>query len=89
MAVNGDVSERPSPAKVRGVFLMGLETRRRTDQFMLQSWVLHAGTVAPDRMTLRTVLRDTRSARQIYLTGLPSMKCARLTFAIVSTTNSP
>ena len=23
MAVNGDVSERPSPAKVRGVFLPG------------------------------------------------------------------
>jgi hypothetical protein len=46
-------------------------------------------SVAPDRMTLRTVFRDTRSSRQICLIDLPSTKCARLIFAIVSTTNIP
>ena len=45
----------------------------------------YVNSVAPDRMTLRTVFRDNRSSRQICLIDLPLMKCARLTFAIVST----
>lgn len=46
-------------------------------------------SVASDRITLRTVLRDNRSSRQICLIDLPSTKCKRLIFAIVSTTNIP
>ncbi|MEL7174160.1 MAG: hypothetical protein AAFN05_14490, partial [Pseudomonadota bacterium] len=46
-------------------------------------------SVEPERMTLRTVLRDTRNSRQICLIDFPSTKCARLIFAIVSTTNIP
>jgi hypothetical protein len=41
------------------------------------------------RPTLRTVFLDTRSSRQICLIDFPWMKCARLIFAIVSTTNIP
>jgi hypothetical protein len=40
-------------------------------------------------MTLRTVFRDNRNLRQICLIDLPSTKCKRLIFAIVSTTNIP
>jgi len=40
-------------------------------------------------MTLRTVFRDSLNSRQICLIDLPSTKCARLIFDIVSTTNIP
>src|SRR5947207_8734248 len=50
---------------------------------------MYAKEVAPDRRTLRTVLRDTFSARTISLIDLPRTKCSRLIRPIVSTTSIP
>src|SRR5438477_12030850 len=46
-------------------------------------------SVASDRITLRTTLRDTRNSRQIVLIGFFWAKYARRIFAIVSTTSIP
>jgi hypothetical protein len=46
-------------------------------------------SVASDRITLRTVLRETRNSRQIALIDFPCTKWARRIRAIVSTTNIP
>src|SRR5437762_6427335 len=46
-------------------------------------------SVAPDRITLRTTFRDTRSSRQVVFIGLFWAKYARRIFAIVSTTSIP
>src|SRR5438552_15963961 len=50
---------------------------------------MYSKEVAPDRRTLRTVLRDTFSARTISLIDLPRTKCSRLIRPIVSTTSIP
>src|SRR5205823_9856784 len=50
---------------------------------------MYAKEVAPDRRTLRTVLRDTFSSRTISLIDLPRTKCSRLIRPIVSTTSIP
>src|SRR5690348_15955337 len=45
--------------------------------------------VAPERSTLRTVLRDTFSSRTISLIDFPLTKCSRRIRPIVSTTSIP
>ena len=49
----------------------------------------YRNSVASDRMTLRTTLRDRFSSRQIALIGFFCTKYARRIFAIVSTTSIP
>ncbi len=69
-----------------------LPTRRRRAGYRLDEMVrahLKEAAIAPERRTLRTVLRDIFRSRAISLIDLPFCKCSRLIRPIVSTTSIP
>jgi hypothetical protein len=69
-----------------------LPTRRRRAGNRLDEMVrahLKEAAIAPERRTLRTVLRDIWRSRAISLIDLPFCKCSRLIRPIVSTTTIP
>ena len=69
-----------------------LPTRRRRAGNRLDEMVrahLKEAAIAPERRTLRTVLRDIFRSRAISLIDLPFCKCSRLIRPIVSTTTIP